>query len=107
MKIYFIDIYGKNLRIKKLIEKKGLENIEHKDSYSFRSTKNDYNILSEYNEKNLDNQQLSKLNNLIVITDKKDEDTILKLANEYKTIDIISSDCGEEYIAERIYKLIS
>ena len=106
MKIYFIDKTGRNLRIKKLMEESGIENIEHKESYSFRCTKNDFVILSEYNERD-DNTALKRFSNLIVITDSNNSDIAWKLATEYKTVDIIYEKCGEEYIASRIVKLIS
>ncbi|MBQ9279884.1 MAG: hypothetical protein IJ215_02395 [Clostridia bacterium] len=106
MKIYFIDKTGRNLRIKKLIEDFGIENVEHKDSYSFRCTKNDFIILSEYNEKE-DNTMLKKFSNLIIVTNSKDRNVLWMLATEYKTLDIIYDKCGDEYIANRIVKLIA
>lgn len=106
MKIYFIDKSGKNLKIKKLLEDIGIENVEHKDSYSFRCTKNDYVILSEYNHRE-DNTALKRFNNLIIVLDNNKPEISWELASEYKTIDIIYSKCGEEYIAQRIAKNIS
>lgn len=106
MKIYFIDIKEKYLKLKDKLISAGIENIEVKDSYSFRCTKNDFVILPEYIENNAENDLLKKYSNLIIITNKNDEDTIWKLANEYKTKDIISSKCNDEYISKRIAKAI-
>ena len=63
-------------------------------------------ILDSVNEKDENNVILNKYNNLIVITNKIDENTIWKLANEYHTKDVISSKCDEDYIAKRISKFI-
>ena len=63
-------------------------------------------ILDSVNEKDENNVILNKYNNLIVITNKNDENTIWKLANEYHTKDVISSKCDEDYIAKRISKFI-
>lgn len=106
MKIYFIDKTGRNLRLKSLIEKNGIPEIEVKNTYSFRTTKNDISILSEYREKDNENELLEKINNLIVITRDKSKELIFNLANKLKTIDIIYDGCGEEYIGQRIAKLI-
>lgn len=104
MKIYFIDKTGKNLRVMKLIQENGFDNIERKDTYSFRTTKNDYVVLSEYDDKNPENEYLEKYSNLIIITGNKDKNIAWKLASRYKSIDIIYSDMDEEYIAKRILK---
>lgn len=107
MKIYFIDKTGRNYKIKDMLEKKGIQNIDIKDTYNFRCTKNDFVILSEYNDNDSENSYLSKYNNLIIITTNTKEDVVWKLANEFKTIDIISNKCNEEYVVERITKLIT
>ncbi len=106
MKVFYIDKNNKKLRIMDKLVENGLENVELKDSYNFRCTKNDFVILTEYNEKDENNVILNKYNNLIVITNKIDENTIWKLANEYHTKDVISSKCDEDYIAKRISKFI-
>ncbi len=106
MKIYFIDIKERYLKLKDKLISAGIENIEVKDSYSFRCTKNDFVILPEYIENAFENELLKKYNNLIIITDKSDENTIWKLVNEYKTKDIISRKCDDEYISKRISSVI-
>lgn len=106
MKIYFIDIKEKYVNLKDKLISSGLENIEIKDTYSFRCTKNDFVILTDYNDNASENELLKKYNNLIIITDKNDEKTIWKLANEYKTKDIISSKCNDEYISKRIMSVV-
>lgn len=106
MKIYFIDIKERYLKLKDKLISAGIENIEVKNSYSFRCTKNDFVILLEYIENASENELLKKYNNLIIITNKSDENTIWKLVNEYKTKDIISSKCDDEYISKRIAKVI-
>ena len=107
MKVYYIDKLEKNLTLKDKLIENGLENIEVKDTYNFRATKNDFVVLSEYDEKDSENESLKKYNNLIFITKEKDEDIIWKIANSYKTIDIISYNCNKDYIAQRISKIIN
>lgn len=105
MKIFFIDKKGKKLRLKKLLEETGLGTIEYKNNYSFRCTKNDIVILSEYDERE-DYTSLKKYHNLIVIINKEDIPLVWKLINEYDILDVVYDNTGEEYIAERIAKLI-
>ena len=107
MKVYYIDKLEKNLALKDKLIENGLENIEVKDTYNFRATKNDFVVLSEYNEKDSENESLKKYNNLIFITKEKDEDIIWEIANSYKTVDIISYNCNKDYIAQRISKIIN
>lgn len=105
MKVYFIDKAGKKLELKKLIEEEGIGMIEHKDTYSFRATKNDIIILSDYDPKE-DYTVLKKFNNLIIIIPKNDVVLMAKLANEYHVLDIIYAECEDSYIAHRIARLI-
>lgn len=107
MKVYYIDKLKKNLIIKDKLIENGIENVEVKSSYNFKATKNDYVILSEYNEKDSENDLLKKINNLIIITREKDKDIIWKAVNSYKTIDIISYDSDKDYIAQRISKIVN
>ncbi len=106
VKIYFVDKTGKNSIIRKNLEKNSSITIEVKESLSFRSTKNDYIVLSEYNEK--DNSiLLNKFQNVILIMNIKDPNLIWKAIHEYKIIDIIDALLSPEYIAKRILKLVS
>ncbi len=104
MKIYFIDKTGKNGRIAKELQTRGYENVEIKNTYSFKCTKSDYVILSEYNKHDKDNEMLCKYNNLIIISKDIDKDTIYDYIRKYKVIDIITEKATDEYIAERITK---
>ncbi|MBQ8299784.1 MAG: hypothetical protein IJX99_08050 [Clostridia bacterium] len=104
MKIYFIDKTGKNGRIAKEIKARGYENVEIKNTYSFKSTKSDYVILSEYNKYDKDNDLLCKYNNLIIVSKDIDQNTIYDYIKNYKVIDIITGKATDEYIAERITK---
>lgn len=104
MKIYFIDKTGKNNGIVKKLIEKGYENVEIKNTYSFKSTKSDYVILSEYNKYDKDNDLLSKYNNLIIVSKNIEKETIYDYIKKYKVIDIITGKATDEYIAERIAK---
>lgn len=104
MKIFFIDKAGRNGRIAKALQALGYSNVEMKDTYTFRATKSDYVILSEYNEYDTENELLCKYNNLIIVSKKIDKDTIYKYISKYKVIDVITGNATDEYIAERITK---
>lgn len=106
MKIYYIDKEERDLVLKEKLQEKGIENIEVKNSYNFRCTKNDIVILNDYLRNNDENDILKKYNNLIILTSNVDEETVEELVNNYKIKDIIYSKCNDDYIAERIEKLI-
>lgn len=98
MKIYLIDKY-KN---KDFILKSFGDEIEIKENCKFRMTKNDFVITSE----NEETEGLEKLKNIIFLTKNQEYKHIWKLANDYKTIDIIDENLKPEYIIERIKKKI-
>lgn len=98
MKIYLIDKY----RNKDFILKSFGDEIEIKESCKFRMTKNDFVITSE----NEETEGLEKLKNIIFLTKSQEYKHIWKLANDFKTIDIINENLKPEYIIERIKKKI-
>lgn len=104
MKIYFIDKKGRNFGIARRIMEKGFSNLEVKDTYTFRSTKADYVVLSEFDKHDNENEILSKYNNLILITEEIDQKSVCEYIKNYKVIDIISGKLSQDYIAERIIK---
>lgn len=96
MKIYIVDNTRKMKQIKKEFED---YNIEIKENAKFKMTKNDYVILSD-EEGTLDG--IENLKNIFVLVKDKNYKYIWKLANAYKTIDIIDGNLDAIYIAERI-----
>lgn len=108
MKIYFInnDDANSNMILNEL-EKSDVAPVVEKKEYSFRTTKNDLVIVSGFRNKNEKNESLKKYNNLIVISESKDEETIFYLANEFNAKDVIYSLQKPEYISQRITKYIS
>lgn len=107
MKVYFIDKNGKNSKISKAITEQCVDNFDIKDTYSFRTTKNDYVILSEFNNYDKENDLLTKFQNLIIISKDISKERILDYINKYKVIDVISASASEKYIANRVLKLIT
>lgn len=101
MKVYIIDNCRKTKKIKKMLEERF--NVEEKENCKFKMTKNDYVIISDENgiEENID-----KLKNIIFFVNNNEYKYIWKLANCYKTVDIIYSNLDEEYICKRIENLI-
>ena len=95
MKIYVIDKYNK---LGKIINNLDYENIENKQNCKFKMNKSDYAILSENEEL----EGAEKLKNLIFIVQSIEYKKIWKLANDYKTIDIIDYNMTPEYIVDRI-----
>ena len=106
MKIYFVDKTGKNSIVRKNIEKNSVLTVEVKDSLTFRSTKNDFVVISEYNERE-NSILLNKFQNLILVTNSKDPKLIWRAIHEYKVIDVIDASLSPEYIAKRIIKIAS
>lgn len=102
MKIFLIDKTRKLKRISKALETSGVENIESKEDLKFRMTKNDYLILSD--EDNLDG--LEKLKNIILLVKDKNYKYIWNFINKYKILDIIDLELNEDYIANRIIKIV-
>ena len=100
MKVYLIENSKKMIKIKKELEE---FNIESREDFKIKMTKNDFVIVNDDKEKT---NEIEKLKNIIFITNEKDYKHIWKLANNYKTIDIIDSNQSEEYIATRIKRLI-
>lgn len=98
MKIYLIDKYRK----KDFIIKSFGDEIEIKENCKFRMTKNDFVITSESEE----TEGLEKLKNIIFLTKNQEYKHIWKLANGFKTIDIIDESLKPEYIIERIKKKV-
>ena len=108
MKIYFINNGDSNSNnIFNLLGKTELLPITEKKEYSFRTTKNDYVIVSGFKMQDERNEVLKKYNNLIVITEQKDQETISCLVNDFNAKDIIYSLVNPEYISQRIVKYIS
>lgn len=96
MKIYIVD----NTRKMKQIKKEFVEyNIEIKENAKFKMTKNDYVILSD-EEGTFEG--IENLKNIFILVKDKNYKYIWKLANAYRTIDIIDGELDAEYIAERI-----
>lgn len=98
MKIYLIDKY-KN---KNFISKYFNQEVEVKENCKFRMTKNDFVITSE----NEETEGLEKLKNIIFLTKNQEYKHIWKLANDFKTIDIIDENLKAEYVIERIKKKV-
>ena len=108
MKVYFINNGDVNSNIiLSMLENNGNIQIVEKKEYSFRTTKNDYVIVSCFKNQDENNENLKKYNNLIVITSEKDEKTISCLIEEFKAKDVIYTLMKPEYISERIIKYIS
>ena len=103
MKIYFVDKYKKNLNIKKKLEELGIENIEYKENINYRIYKTDVVISFDFEN---DYEEYKKVNNLILITDKKEKNDIWNMANMLNTRDIILNQDNNEYIANRIKNVI-
>lgn len=104
MKIYFIDKFEKYLNIKKKLEKElNIENIEHKKDIKHRIYKTDFVITMNFEN---EYEEYSKINNLIVITNKKDKNEIWNIANKLNTKDIILNENNDEYIVKRIKRII-
>ena len=103
MKIYFIDKNSKYLSIKAKLAELGIENIEHKTDIKHRINKTDYVITVDFEN---DYEEYKKINNLIVLTDKKDKNIVWNIANKLNAKDIILSS-DEDYIAKRIKNIIN
>ena len=101
MKLYIVDNTRKMKEIKRALED---YNLETKENVKFKMTKNDYVILSD-EEGTLDG--IENLKNIIILVKDKNYKYIWKLANAYKTVDIIDENMESEYIANRIKSLIS
>ena len=102
MKIFLVGNTRKMNKISKILENNEIESIEIKENCKFRMTKNDYTILSdEYELADID-----KLKNIIILVNRKDYKYIWKLSDTYKTLDIIDAYMNDEYIVERIKKVI-
>ncbi|MBQ9314715.1 MAG: hypothetical protein IJ220_06990 [Clostridia bacterium] len=101
MKIYLIDNTRKLKKVGKELQE--YFNIETKENCKFKMTKNDYVILSD-EVGNLEG--LEKLKNIIILTIKKDYKYIWRLVNNHKALDIIDNALDENYIAQRIEKLV-
>lgn len=100
MKIYIVDNTRKMKEIKRALEE---YNIEIKETTRFKMTKNDYVILSD-EEGTLDG--IENLKNVIILVKDKNYKYIWKLANTYKTVDIIDGNMETKYIVSRIEKSI-
>ncbi len=97
--------HGKNLIIKKSIEKAGIENIEVKENLKFRINKSDVVIVVEPKE---EISEYKKINNLIVITSNKEKNKVYRMSELLNTMDIIYNDSKKyDYIGNRIYKLLA
>ena len=101
MKIYIVDNTRKMKEIKRALED---YNVEIKDNAKFKMTKNDYVILSD-EVGTLDG--IENLKNIIILVKDKNYKYIWKLANSYKTIDIIDGSMDTKYIVSRIESCIS
>ena len=89
MKIFVVDKFNEFAKVIRKLEKIGYDGVERKENLKFRMTKNDYVILDDKQEL----EGLEKLKNI-------------KMVNDYKTIDIIDSGVSEEYLVNRIDKLL-
>lgn len=98
MKIYLIDKYKR----KDFIIKNFNDYIDVKEDCKFRMTKNDFVITSEDECV----EGLEKLKNIIFLTKNQEYKHIWKIANDFKTIDIINENLSSEYIVERIKKKV-
>ena len=101
MKIYIVDNTRKMKEIKRALED---YTVEIKDNAKFKMTKNDYVILSD-EVGTLDG--IENLKNIIILVKDKNYKYIWKLANSYKTIDIIDGSMDTKYIVSRIESCIS
>ena len=101
MKLYIIDNTRKLKKIERELEEQF--NVEAKENCKFKMTKNDYAILSD--EFGLP-EGLDKLKNIIFLVCRKENKYIWKLANDYKTIDIIDNEENEKYIFKRIERRV-
>lgn len=101
MKIYIVDNIRKLKKVKKELEE--YFTVESKENCNFKMTKNDYAIVCD-EEGSLEG--IDKLKNIIFTTNNKDYKYIWKIANELKTIDIIDINLNENFISNRIKKLI-
>ena len=104
MKIYFIDKHEKYLNIKNKLEKElNIENIEYKKDTKHRIYKTDFVITMDFEN---EYEEYKKINNLIVITNKKSKNEIWNIANKLNTKDIILNDNNYDYIVKRIKRII-
>ena len=102
MKIFVVDKFNEFAKVIRKLEKIGYDGVERKENLKFRMTKNDYVILDDKQEL----EGLEKLKNIIMILNDKNLKNVWKMVNDYKTIDIIDSGVSEEYLVNRIDKLL-
>ena len=100
MKVFCIDKFN---TLNKYIKNLDKDSIEIKENCKFRMTKCDVVITSDENSF----EGLEKLKNIIILVKNKDYKFIWKLVNSYKTIDIIDINMPEEYILNRIKRVVS
>ena len=86
MKIYFVDEKKKNLCIKKRIEEITEKEIDYKENINGRINKSDIVITTDFND-NYD--EYKKVNNLIIITNRKEKESIFKMTEYLNTLDIV------------------
>ena len=79
------------------------ETIEIKESVKHRINKTDIVITVDFEN---EYENYKKINNLIILTNKKDKKEIWNMANKLNTKDIISLENNEEYIIKRIEKML-
>lgn len=99
MKFFYID---KLNTLNGLIKKLNFENIERKEDFKFRMTKNDYLLISDSS----DFEGLEKFKNIIVLVKNKDYKNIYSLIKSYNVLDVIDIGMSTEYIANRITRLV-
>lgn len=102
MKIFVVDKFNEFAKVIRKLEKIGYDGVERKENLKFRMTKNDYVILDDKQEL----EGLEKLKNIIMILNDKNLKNVWKMVNDYKTIDIIDSGVSEEYLVNRIDKIL-
>ena len=102
MKIYFVDKLKKFGSLINELESLDIAPIEIKENCKFKMTKNDYVIFDTQN----DFEGIEKLKNIIFLVKDQDYKYIWKLANSYKSVDIIDTKENIEYISKRIEKRI-
>lgn len=104
MKIYFVDEKKKNLCIKKRIEEITEKEIDYKENINGRINKSDIVITTDFND-NYD--EYKKVNNLIIITNRKEKESIFKMTEYLNTLDIVYDNTKNyEYIADRISRIL-